>query len=304
MKPLWIVVACMSVAVGLAACSRGAERDAGAPPATSSASPVDPSAGGMPLEPGKLEAPPPVVVRGGDRALELHAWTYCYGNGCADGSPPVDPPDVGSPDEVFVEFSLRDWTFSATFAPAGEKCGREQRVDLKEVDGGFVLEPAGRAGTYDVTLFGKGEGDLFVTFRWKTTRDGRLPEPRARLAVLADNDGTIDSYGVELEVRNLARTPKDPRATITVRGADGDSLTFEAERARGSCWPEGTVYWDRPDAKGLEAARLGEPPFTYEVELTIDGETYRAEATWPADEIPSYAPSVRLFFDPPLPGLS
>ncbi|MDQ4124055.1 MAG: hypothetical protein M3134_00450 [Actinomycetota bacterium] len=293
----------MSVALGLAACAEGSAPQAGGPRGTSSPQPT-PSPAGVPLEPEGLEAPPPVVVSGGDRALELHAWTYCYGNGCADGSPPADPPDVGSPDEVFVEFPLRDWTFSASFVPAGAECGREQRVDLKESDGGFVLEPAGHAGAYDVTLFGKGDGDLFVTFRWTTTRDGRLPEPRARLAVLADHDGEVDSYGVELEVRNLARTPRDPRATITVRAADGDSLTFEAERARGSCWPEGTVYWDGPDAKGLEAARLGEPPFTYEVELMIDGETYRAKAVWPADEIPTYGPSVRLFFDPPLPGLS
>jgi hypothetical protein len=42
------------------------------------------------------EAPPPVTVRFGDRSLELLPWTYCYANGCVDGIPPADPPDVGS----------------------------------------------------------------------------------------------------------------------------------------------------------------------------------------------------------------
>lgn len=53
-------------------------------------------------------------------------------------------------------------------------------------DGALLLRPAGHAGTYDVTLFGKGDGDLFVTFRWTTPSDGTLSPPEARLAVLAD----------------------------------------------------------------------------------------------------------------------
>lgn len=74
-------------------------------------------------------------------------------------------------------------------------------------DSGFVLRPAGRAGTYDVTLFGRGNGDLFTDFRWTTTTDGPLARPSARLAVLADHDGQVDSYGIELELVNLAAPP-------------------------------------------------------------------------------------------------
>ena len=64
-----------------------------------------------------------------------------------------------------------------------------------------MLRPrAGRAGTYDVTLFGRSDGDLVTTFRW-TTPVGR----RAAHTAGADSpcspgdDGEVDSYGVELQ---------------------------------------------------------------------------------------------------------
>lgn len=240
-----------------------------------------------------------------DQTIDLHAWTYCYRNGCADGAPPPNPAEVGEPEKVFVEFPLRGWSFTASFTPAGEECGRVQQVPLEVTgEGEFVLRPAGYAGTYDVTLFGKGNGDLFTTFRWTTPTDGPLPRPLARLAVLANDDGPVDSYGVELAVTNLARTPRDASARITVKASNGDALTFKARRSRGGCFPEGTVYWDGPDDKGQAAAGLGERPFTYEVELRIDGERYVARATWPEDQIPGNEPSVSLRFTPNLPALS
>ena len=241
----------------------------------------------------------------GDRSIDLTAWTFCFGNLCADGNPPADPPDVGSPEEVTVEFPLPGWSFKASFVPAGERCGREQQAPLTETaDGRFILRPVGHADTYDVTLFGRGDGDLFVTFRWTTPTDGPLPEPEARLAVLAGHDGQIDSYGVELELSNLARTPAEAEATITVRAETGEEITFEATRAKSRCWPEGTVYWDGPDQGGLDAAALGERPFTYEVEVVLDGARYVATASWPTDEIVGNEPSVALEFTPDLPAVA
>jgi len=266
------------------------------PPATSTAT--------EPAVPTESDAPPPVTVRFFDQSVALRAWTYCYGSVCADGSPPAAPADVGSPDQVLVEFPLPDWSFTASFQPAGKPCGRIQEASLEPAgDGRFVLLPVGRADTYDVTLFGRGDGDLFTTFRWTTPADGALPTPEARLAVLAGHDGEVDSYGVELELTNLARTPKQASARITVQAADGAELTFEATRSREGCWPEGTVYWDGPDAKGLEAARLGEGPFTYRVEVVLDGSRHVAEAVWPTDEIAGNEPSVALEFSPRLPAL-
>jgi hypothetical protein len=258
-----------------------------------------------PLEPGDLEAPPPVTVRFFDQSIELHAWTYCYGNGCADGAPLRNPFDVGDPEEVIVDFPLSGWSFKASFSPAGEKCGRIQTVPLEVTgDGEFVLRPAGYADTYDVTLFGRGNGDIFTTFRWTTPADGPLPTPKARLAVLANHDGAVDSYGAELHLSNLAQTPRKAAARITVQASDGDALTCKAKQARGRCSPEGTVYWDGPDDKGLAASRLGDGPFTYEVVLMLEGKRYVARASWPDDQIRGNEPSVSLHFNPSLPALS
>ena len=266
-----------------------------APAATTPTKPADPTDSG---------APPPVTVQFFDQSVALRAWTYCYGNLCADGSPPAAPADVGSPEQVLVEFPLTDWSFTASFQPAGKPCGRIQEASVDSSgDGRFLLRPVGHAGTYDVTLFGRGNGDLFTTFRWTTPTDGPLPEPTARLAVLADHDGAVDSYGVELELANLAHTPKQASAQVTVRAADGSELTFNAARSKMGCFPEGTVYWDGPDAKGLEAAGLGRGPFTYRVEVVLDGSRYVAEAEWPTDEIAGNEPSVALEFTPSLPSL-
>ena len=259
----------------------------------------------QPAVPSGVNRPPPVTVRFFGESVALRPWTYCYGNACVDGMPPARPAEVGDPEQVVVEFPLERWSFGASFRLATRECGRVQDVSLAAVGRGrFVLRPAGHAGTYDVTLVGRGAGDLFATFRWTTPVDGALPTPRARLAVLAGHDGTLDSYGVELELTNLARTPKRASARITVRAADGAALTFAAKRSPARCLPEGTVYWDGPDEKGLAAAALGEGPFTYRVVLELDGARYAATATWPADVIAGNEPSVALRFRPSLPGLS
>lgn len=297
----WVAVALAGL-LSLAACGEASPNPqvgAGSEGTTTAAASIEPTT------PPELEAPPPVTVRFFDESVALQPWTYCYRSVCADGIPPAQPPDVGNPDEVVIEFPLEGWSFTASFRPAGNECGRVQEVPLEAAgDGRFVLRPAGHAGTYDVTLFGRGDGDLFATFRWTTPVDGTLPTPRARLAVVADHDGRPDSYGVELEVTNLARTPTEASARITVRAADGDAVTFDAKRSPDRCMPEGTLYWDGPDEKGLAAAALGERPFTYRVELVLDGARYVATATWPADEIVGNEPSVALDFTPRLPGLS
>jgi hypothetical protein len=286
----------------LVACGEGTpdpQVGAGLETTTTRAPSVEPTA------PPGLDAPPPVTVRFFDESVALQAWSYCYGNVCINGSPPADPPDVGDPEEVVIDFPLAEWSFTAYFRPAANECGRIQEVPLEAAgDGRFVLRPVGYAGAYDVTLFGRGGGDLSTTFRWTTPIDGALPTPQARLAVLANHDGRPDSYGVELEVTNLAHTPRQASARITVQAANGEAVTFNAERDDGRCQPEGTVYWDGPDEKGLAAAALGEGPFTYRVELVLDGVRYVATATWPADEIVGNEPSVGLRFTPSLPGLS
>jgi hypothetical protein len=296
----WATIA-SAVPLLLAACGEAAPepRVEGALGTTTAAVPSSgPTASTEPTTP-DLEGPPPVIVQFFDESVALEAWTYCYGNVCADGAPPADPPDVGNPGEVVLESPLAGWSFSAEFRPAGKKCGRIQVVPLEPVgDGRFLLRPAGYAGTYDVTLLGRGAGSLFTTFRWTTPADGPLPTPEARLAVLAHSARRPHSYGVELELTNLVRTPKRATARVTVQARDGDAIAFGAKRSDARCLPEGTVYWDGPDARGLEAAALGEGPIDYRVELELDGMRYVAVPTWPIDEIAGNEPSVALHFSP------
>ena len=252
-----------------------------------------------------ITAPPRVTVRNGAASLDLEAFSFCFDDGCVDGAPPETLPDIGSAPELRVDFPLDGWTFDVTFTPAEEECGRQQTVTLKRAaDGSFALLPAGPAGTYDVSLFGVGQGDLVTNFRWTTTADGPLATPSARLAVLADHDGEIESYGVELELIGLATTPTEATASITVTAADGSSSTFDATQQLQGCQPTGYVYWDGPDEAGLAAAELGPAPFSYSVDLVLDGARHTGTARWPDDEIPGNEPSARLTFVPPLPALS
>lgn len=253
---------------------------------------------------GPMEGPPPVTIHWEGQSADLEPWSWCYRAGCADGMPPENLVHVGSPEEVIVEYPLDDWRFKASFTPAGEQCARTQTARLAEnEDGTFTVEPLGFAGTYDVTLFGRGNGDLAATFRWTTPFDGPLPKPKAYIGILSDDDGEIYSYGVELSIWNMSETPETARATITVTSSEGRDMTFDATKRRRRCVPEGSLYWNGPDQKGREAAKLGSAPFEYEVLLRMDGKRYRARATWPDDEIRWLAPYVWLDFHPKLPAL-
>jgi hypothetical protein len=251
-------------------------------------------------------APPPAVrVHYGDESIVLRPSTWCYRSTCVDGPPPPNPREVGSPEQIVVEYPLDRWRFSASFRPTGEPCPRSFPARLEETaPGRFVLNPVGYADDYDVHLFGQGpEGDASTTFRWTTTSDGPLPTPSAYVGIIAASEGQISSYGVEMQVMNVGVALDHVHARITVTAADGDSLTF-SPRPDDECRADGQLFWDGPAAKGKQTARLGPAPFTYDVDLTLDGRTYEAVATWPDDLIPNYKPYVRLHFSPALPALN
>lgn len=255
-----------------------------------------------------VEYPPDVIVRGDGTELALQPYTFCWGKACADGAPPEPLPDAGSPAELEVEFPEPDWTFSAEFRRSDDECARTQAAELEPLSPTtHRLVPLGEAGSYDVDLFGRGDGDLFARFRWTTPEDGPPPEPEAWLSVLADHDGVVDSYGVELTVTNLASSPDQADARITVTSAGGEEHAFQptsTSYAPQECDAiEGQLAWRGPEADGHRAAELGDPPFSYTVDLDLDGTTYVGTATWPDDEHPDRAPAVPLTFDPPLPAL-
>lgn len=282
----------LGLALGLAACGDTAQVVApeGQPAANTGKDPAEPADAGAGDD---LPAPPAVRVRYGDEYVDLDAWTFCNETGCVDSFPPKDLHDVGSSDQIEFEFPLQDWKFDAYFQPAGNPCARTFPGKAEQTaPGRWVLRPAGYAGEYDVSLFGRGpEGDTSVTFRWTTPTDGDLPSPSSYVGIIAGYDGDLDSYGVEMQVSQLAETPEEADATITVTAANGESLTFSPHLTTSQCNAEGNLWWDGPNAKGKEAAELGPAPFTYDVELVLDGRVHKAHARWPDDEIRGNGPT-------------
>ena len=289
----------------LTAC--GTDRQAPEHAADAVATSATPSPAPANTTPTEIQAPPAFRLTSSGHELQLPPYTWCYTNGCVDGVRATPPALAGSPAEVRIETPIAGWRLTATFSPTGRRCGRRQIVEpTRAPDGSFVLRPAGPAGRYDVDLFAQGDGgDMVATFRWLTSLDGPLATPAARLAVIADHDGHPDSYGVELAIDNLARTPTESQAHVAVTAANGRSVDFDAEHAdNAGCLPEGSIYFDGPDDDGKRAAALGPAPFTYTVTLVLDGRTYRASADYPDDVIAGNEPSVSLSFRPPLPALS
>jgi hypothetical protein len=212
--------------------------------------------------------------------------------------PPSDPP-VSSPDHVLIDFPLDGWSFQATFQPAGQRCGRMQTVPLhRTVQGFFVLRHAGHAGIYDVTLFGRGSGDLVTVFRWSTPSDGPLPVPKSRLAswpaTMDSSTATASSSRHQIWPRPRQRPPRrSPPPPPTANRRPSRQLV-RGNAASRTAPSTGTA----PDDQGLAAAALGPAPFTYKVVLNLDGRRHVATADWPADVIRGNEPSVTLNFTP------
>ncbi|WP_377320616.1 hypothetical protein ACFJIY_16440 [Pimelobacter simplex] len=273
--------------------------------ATTTAGPTaGPMAGGGP----GITAPPPFRVRYGARELVLHPHTYCYGGGCVDGVV-TEPPEVGSAAELLVHVPVRRFRLevSLTEVRPGRQgrrscTGRQMTAPADDLGGGWYrIRPFGPAATYDVGLFATGRGDMFAQVRWTTPAAGPMPTPAAQLALIADHDGRPDSYGLELSVSGLDRTPRRATAQVEVTAGNGRRTTITAQRQRGSC--VGDLWFGAPDEVARAAARLGGFPFTTRVTLVLDGVRHVATAVHPDDEVAGNEPYVALAFTPPLPGL-
>jgi hypothetical protein len=251
--------------------------------------------------------PPTLTVQGAGESVDLRPWSYCWGDGCADGMPPESLPSVGAGDRVRVSSSDIGLRLSAEFTATDEECARVQHVPLGTMGKHLSLWPAGPAGTYDVLLHAEGSQghSASYSFRWTTTRDGVWPVPAASASVLADDDGTITSYGVEVTVENMAMTPRQASASIEVTSAQGRTTTVRPQRVEPgeACGPTGSVAFGAPATAAQEVITSGSAPFRYEVQLVLDGRSYLGTATWPDDQRADAHPSVGLEFRPELPAL-
>jgi len=247
---------------------------------------------------------PNLVLQLEDREVPLTAWSLCWGNGCADGFPPPDLEQVGSPDQVIAWSPEADMRWSVTFVETGvkDKCARSISYSAKPYDGHHVLlEPAGPAGSYRVDVFGRAPsgGDVVYSFGWTTPVAGRSPKPASGVAaVLAEHDGELDSYGVEVSISNLATHPTSAEVTITVTSSTGESIQF-VPRGPGACTDAGNLFFTLRD--GSAATHIGPGPFTYSVDLVLDGTHYTGTGRYPDDLQKGNEPSVKLTWDPPLP---
>lgn len=256
-------------------------------------------------------APPIQVVTDRGQIVDAHLSSYCWRSMCVDMLGPLeeDWPDVGSPDAVDFYFPLSDTHFSATLRPldVGE-CHPDYVGTVTDLgDGRYRLAPAGPPGRYVVDLVGHAPpGDVPGHFIWSTAVDGPLGEPRAELSVVWKPDGTIEPAYIVLDLRDLARTPEEAAAKVTVTAGNGASMSFDMGMPEVGCPESGYVsFWRVEKRVAREAAALGPEPFRYDVELVMDGATHSASATWPDDHVDNPenndpAP-VPLVFNPPLP---
>ena len=110
--------------------------------------------------------------------------------------------------------------------------------------------------------------------------------------MLADHDGSLDSYGVEVFLDDLADQPRRASATVTVVSASGEERHHRPGRDSAAA-TRGRAGLLGPAAAGLAATRIGDGPFTYEVRLDLDGTTYVGAGTWPDDEQPEWRRTCR-----------
>ena len=286
-------------------------------PPTTAAVPTTVPGPGTAIPPASFDRPPAIYVRGGGTELVLRAWTACWSSGnvssCADGRPPVNPPDAGSPADLEVAFDAPGWRFHATAVPTGEVCGRSQSADLTPTGPTtHRLTPIGRAGDYTITLFGKSTeaatngGDVVTTFRWHTPKDGPNQAPGATMSLMAARPGIRVAMGAEFAAHALGVSTNSIQVTASavVTAANGASMTVEFGPTPGlDCVADGSLSLRSAGDDGQAVAALGPPPYRYDVSLTLGGRTYRGAGTWPADEIDECSPCTRLRWDPPLPSL-
>lgn len=140
------------------------------------------------------------------------------------------------------------------------------------------------------------------SLRWTTPTAGERPlEATASLSVLADHDGQLDSYGVELFIEQLDRLPEQASATIDVISDNGRETTIDLGAQQPTC-RSGTGGLSLRDQEPARAAiDLGGKSFDYVVHVTMDGVDYTGTATWPADTNEEITPAVPLRWTPALP---
>lgn len=274
-------------------------------PAATEATAACPAHSELPGRVGRMKRPQVELVTGQGCRVRLDAWTWCGDGGCVDGFYDEDALPVITDDVVAVDAGEAGWSFQVQhlFGPE-RRCRRTMSMTTPETtDQPVRLDLAGPPGSRVVTLFGNDPdgGDAIYAFRWDTATGGSYPDAASGDAtVLADQDGELASYGVEVGVRDLAEQPARATATVTVTDRTGREVKIPVRR-RKQCHDRGVVAFTAPEDAAAAATRLGPGPFTYTVDLRLDGTRYTGTGVWPRDTNEEIAPGIPLSWTPALP---
>ena len=265
-----------------------------------------------------LPGPPPLTLHRPEGDVDLEAWTWCYqdesgAGGCADGRPPDNPPATEAAGPLTFSFPLEGWSFTASFRTPGpyRDCERQLSAPIEAAgDGTYELAALGPAGPWEVQISGNGDegGDLSTTFRWTTPSDSTVSPAAVGLVGLLGppsvyEDKDLEAYGPDLYLTGLSDEPTEATAELVL--SDGDvSATYPMEASRkDDCPGDGALYFSGQAAAGqaVDLPDLGEPPYSYEVHLVMDGRSYTGTGRWPDDLTPPSSNSLELTWSPPLP---
>ena len=262
------------------------------------------------------DRPPPLTLYGTQGEVELDAWSFCFfaeaedgssnRGSCADGAPPEHPPELRADDAATFAFPLDGWDFSADFHPAGERadrCRREWSTPVRQEGDRYVIPVVVPAGTWDVDVFGRGEpgNDLTTTFRWVTAGAAQTETGVTGTAFFIGPPslGTpMTAPSPTVRLSGLATEPAEASARFRLTASGGEELALELRLAPGRCARDGVVSFVTPTGPS-EIDLSGAPPFTYAVDVTLDGVTSTGTGTWP-DDLVANGDELELTFDPPI----
>jgi len=245
------------------------------------------------------------IIRYGDTELRLAPTNWRLGNESSESTQDT-PPSIDGADELYVFSPVAGW-----FTYFDQYTGRTPLVcdgiavvpEVEDLGGGWsVIRPGGPDGAYSLSIYaasgpgGGPNGDMTGLITWNVSNGTPLPPPSATVSVLRDDDGTLDAWDVTVSVANLDPPTGNVSALVTVTSAEGRSTIFRPEPT-GTC-SDGYLFLtsDLDDIEALEVLSLGSTPYTYSVELVIDGTTHIGTAQYTSG--PNDVP---LEFTTPLP---
>ena len=166
----------------------------------------------------------------------------------------------------------------------------------------YVIPAVVPAGAWDVDVFGRGGT------RQRPVRHVPLGDRLRRGRGAGDGHGVFvgpPSLGTPMtapaptvRLRGLTTEPAEARGRLRLTASGGEELAFVLELAAERCTRDGVITFVTPTGPS-EIDLTGAPPFTYAVDVTLDGVTSTGTGSWP-DDLVANGNELELTFDPPI----